>query len=107
VINITTKKIIDYETVQKPKKDVCGTWERSSNGMEVAAIRVIIERLKSDPRIIGYVHDSDSKASAAIRAADWEIEERSDINHISKSFDRKWSKAPKSHLSGLGLKITR
>jgi hypothetical protein len=107
VIDTTTKRIIDYETVEKQKKHSCGTWEGSSNGMEVAALRLIIERLRFDQRIVGYVHDSDSKASAAIRAAGWGIEELLDPNHISKSFDRKWQKAPKSHLNGLGLKIKR
>jgi hypothetical protein len=73
--------------------------------MEVAALRNIIERLKNNQPIIGHVHDSDSKASSAIRAAGWEIEQFFDHNHISKAFDRQWSQAPKSHLIGPGAKI--
>jgi hypothetical protein len=68
--------------------------------MEGAALRNIIERPKNNQRIIGHVHDSDSKASSAIRAAGWEIEQFFHPNHISKAFDRKWSQAPKSHLIG-------
>jgi hypothetical protein len=98
-------KIIDFEFILKPKKHVAGMRDASSNGMEVVALRNIIERLKNNQRIIGYVHDNDSKASSAIRAAGWEIEQFFDPNHISKAFDCKWPQAPKSHLRGPGAKI--
>jgi hypothetical protein len=106
-IDISRNLIIDYEVVRKSKNGITGNYVGSSNGMEVAALKGIIERLQSDTRIVGYVHDSDSKATAAIRRAGWNIEEFFDPNHISKCYDRRWAKATNSALHGLGLKLKK
>jgi hypothetical protein len=106
-IDISRNLIIDYEVVRKAKNGVPGNYIGASNGMEVAALKGIIARLQSDPRIIGYVHDSDSKATAEIQRSGWNIEEFFDPNHISKCYDRRWAKANRSRLNGIGLKLKR
>jgi hypothetical protein len=44
-----------------------------------------IQRWKEDPRIVGYVHDQDAKATKAIRDAGWQIREYIDLNHLVNS----------------------
>jgi hypothetical protein len=107
VIQVGTNKIIDYEVVRQPKRGVRGNWEGSSQGMEVQGLKAIISRLKNNPNIAGYVHDNDSAASKAIRDAQWNITEYFDPNHVSKCYDRRWDKAPKGALKGLGKKLKK
>jgi hypothetical protein len=101
-IVVGTNKILDFEIIRRAKNGDPGNYDGSSNGMEVEALTHIIARLKSDTRIVGYVHDNDSKASKAIRDAGWNIREYFDPNHISISYERKWRKVKKSALNGLG-----
>jgi hypothetical protein len=106
-IHVRIKKIVDFEIVRKAKGLVPGNYDGSSNGMEVEALRRLIARWKKNRFVVGYVHDSDSKASKAIRGAKWGIDEYYDPNHISKSFDRQWVKSEHKHLRGLQMKIRK
>jgi hypothetical protein len=107
VVEVHLRKIVDFEIVRKTKGNVPGDYEGSPNGMEVEALHRLIARWNGNPLVVGYVHDSDSKASKAIRDAGWRIDEYYDPNHISKSFDRKWLKGPHEHLKGLQMKIRK
>jgi hypothetical protein len=106
-IDCRSQRIVDFEIVQRPKAWCSGNYQGSSNGMEVEGLRRLITRGKANPAVVGCVHDSDSKATKAIRDAGWDIEQYYDPNHISKCFDRKWAKVPHNHLRGLAVKIRR
>jgi hypothetical protein len=107
LIDTRIKKIVDFEILQKSKGKMPGNYTGSSNGMEVEALRRLILRWRTNPLVVGCVHDSDSKASKAIRDARWQIDQFYDPNHISKSFDRKWAKIPHAHLRGLQMKVRK
>jgi hypothetical protein len=107
LIDTRLKKVVDFEIIQKSKGKVKGNYLGSSNGMEVEALRRLIPRWTQNTLVVGCVHDSDSKASKAIRDARWHIEQFYDPNHLSKSFDRKWAKVPHAHLRGLQMKIRK
>jgi hypothetical protein len=107
VVVVGTDKIIDYELIRRPKSGNPGNYDGSANGMECEALARIVQRLKSDARIVGYVHDNDSTAAKVITDAGWAIQEWLDPNHISKCYDRRWQKAPRSALNGLGVKLKK
>jgi hypothetical protein len=56
--------------------------------MEVAALKLLIPRLRQNPKIIGFVHDHDARTSKAIKDALWFIDEHLDMGHAMKSFER-------------------
>jgi hypothetical protein len=106
-VDMRLNKIVDFEIIRKTNGKCYGDYSGSSNGMEVEALRRLILRWKNNANVTGYVHDSDSMASKAIREAEWRIDEFFDPNHISKSFDRKWAKSEHAHLRGLQMKIRK
>jgi hypothetical protein len=69
IIDYMTRKVVDYEITQKTKRGRPGNYTGSSSGMEVEAFRRLITRWKGHSKVVGYVHDCDSKASCAIREA--------------------------------------
>jgi hypothetical protein len=107
LVDSRTRRIVDFEIVTKANGFVPGNYDGSSNGMEIAGLKVIIERWKKDTRVIGCVHDNDSKATKAIRDAGWNIEQYYDPNHVSKSFKRTWDNTGHDLLKGIGAKLLR
>lgn len=84
------KKIIDFEIVaKKTMKNSEGTFEGASNQMEIECVKKIVKRLKGNSKIIGYVHDQDSKLSKFMEE-NWNIKEYIDPNHANKSFNNKF-----------------
>jgi hypothetical protein len=107
LIDCRTRRIVDFEIVVMDKKGRKGNYNGSSNGMEVFGLKAIIERWKEDPRVVGCVHDNDSKATKAIRDAGWNIEQYYDPNHVSKALKRRWDKSPHGHLKGIQGRLFR
>lgn len=109
VIDQNQKKIIDIEYVQKSTKSCPTEYNGSSNNMETYAIRKIIQRLRTDSRIVAYCHDNDSTARKIIKD-EWGIEEMLDTNHSIKSFERyftKFNKLSKNKLNDLHNHLLR
>jgi hypothetical protein len=105
IIKYMTKKIVDYEIIQKANRGRPENYAGSSSGIEVEALRRLITRWKRNPKVVGYVHDCDSKASCALREAGWDIQEFFDPNHLREAYDRKWAKLHPRHLRGLSGKL--
>jgi hypothetical protein len=73
--------------------------------MEVAGIRIILERWLNDSKVVTIVHDKDSKISKAIRDSGWDVEQKIDANHACKSLRRCWTSLTKKEKDLLyGLK---
>ena len=83
IIDQMRKKIIDFEVIRKSTKSYPTDYHGSSQNMETEAVKRISKRLKSDYRIIGYVHDKDSSVSAFMRR-NWPLPEFLDRNHSVK-----------------------
>jgi hypothetical protein len=105
IIDCSLKKVVDFRILQKSKFGRPGNYSGSSNGMEVAALRKLIVRWNGNPNIAGFVHDSDSRASKAIRDAGWHIAEWFDPNHVAKSFDTIWRSLSHGHLREFQTKL--
>jgi hypothetical protein len=67
ILDSELEKVVDFEIFQKSKDGEQVNYEGSSNGIEVAALRQLITRLKNNPLVLGFVHDRDREASKAIR----------------------------------------
>ena len=88
MIDTRSQRIIDFEFATRSHQQANGNYEGSSQGMEIACLRMIVRRLKTDARITSFVHDNDGKARALMREEGWEIAENLDLNHITKSLTR-------------------
>ena len=78
-------KIIDYEVIERSSQNNSDeSFYGPSNQMEIEGVKKIVARLNSTQKIIGYVHDQDSKTSNFIREH-WNITEYIDVNHARKS----------------------
>jgi hypothetical protein len=52
IIDYMTKKIVDYEIIQKAKRGRLGNHAGSSLGMEVEALLRLITRWKGNPKVV-------------------------------------------------------
>jgi hypothetical protein len=104
-VDCRTNKIVDVEIVQEPKFALSSNNEGSSNGMVFAALQKLIARWKENSTGVGCVHDRGAKASKAIRDADWNAPESSDLNSIVNPFDPKWQKMETGKLQGLQAQL--
>ena len=68
--------------------------------MEIEGVKKIVNRLKENRNIIGYVHDQDSKTSNYFRD-NWNITEFIDPNHANKSFSGKFSNYNKGKIKNV------
>jgi hypothetical protein len=105
IIDTTQKKVVDYEVVTKTKCGVPGDWEGSANGMELEALKRLLERWVGDENVGGVVHDNDAKASKLIRDLQWKVTEYFDPNHVCKQFETRWNSCPHNNLRGVHAKL--
>ena len=89
MIDTTRKKVIDFVCVTNVKNfPHCLYYSGPSVNMELEGLKILLERLKTNKKIIGYCHDNDSKARKLITGMNLGWKESVDNNHMSKSFDR-------------------
>jgi hypothetical protein len=84
-------KVIDFDFVQRRfGLQQSGNYAGSSQAMESAVLRKMVQRLKvNQPNIVGFAHDQDAKAWTVIRDEGWNLVEYKDPNHVFKSvFER-------------------
>lgn len=111
-IDTKTNKIINIEIISK--KSILEKFENASNLMEREGVNRTIQKLKNNTKIIGYVHDKDSKTTKLFKQF-WGIKEYIDANHARKAFTRTYLKAqqgkykniPKGTLRGLQSKLLK
>jgi hypothetical protein len=105
LVDVQQKRIVDFDIVLKTKPGVQGDWDGSSNGMEVRGLTRLIDRWKTNEKVGGIVHDNDSKATAAIAAAEWNVTQWYDPNHVLKQFARRWKSCQTGKLRGFYAKL--
>lgn len=79
-------KIVDFAIMHRGV-----TYFGSSQGMEVAALSVLVDRWKNDMRVTHFCHDKDSKGRDVILEKGWDIQELLDKGHSVKGFDKLFS----------------
>ena len=89
VASCATGKIIDAKVISKAIARDSEEFCEQSNMMESKGLSLVIEDLRHNPNIVGYVHDNDGRARNMIRLSGWEIHEYLDPNHALKSFESK------------------
>ena len=90
-IDTHTNKVVDFEVVTRTRARG-GEFSGASNAMECEGLRRMIPRWRDFARVTAYVHDKDAKTRKIISESGWQIEEKIDMNHLMKSFRRKFKK---------------
>ena len=101
VFGTKNKKIIDYEVIsKKTMKNSEANYSGPSNQMEIECVKPIVERLKTNSKIIGYVHDQDAKLTNYMEE-NWNIQEFIDPNHANKSFTNRFESYKKGNIKNV------
>ena len=88
MIDIESRKIIDFSINSIPKQFVSGTTKEPSRNLEKVGVFQIAERWKSSQKIKSYVHDNDGVSRNIIIESGWKIEEALDPGHAIKSIKK-------------------
>lgn len=110
VFSCTTHKIIECALVSNKVGRRSENYCESPTMMEAKALSMVIPKLIQDPRIAGYVHDHDAKASKMIEDAGWNIKGYLDPGHCMKAFKKrltKFEQENKGILKGIEGPLTR
>ena len=108
VIDIATKKIIDFVLLDKGSKFRTASYHGASNMMESYGFKSTIQHLMSNKNIVGLVKDGDVKLEKAIKDNNWNIKTYLDPNHLKKNFHTifaKYNKYAHGELKGFKKKI--
>ena len=85
MIDIETRKIIDFAIVTNPKQFVFGTTNEAARNLEKIGVKEISERWKHSQKVKFYVHDNDGVSRKIIEQSGWKITEVLDPSHAIKS----------------------
>ena len=85
MIDIQSRKIIDFSIRQKKKQFVFGNTEEASRNLEKLGVEEIAERWKNSQKVKYYVHDNDGVSRNVITQSGWKITEALDPGHAIKS----------------------
>ena len=108
VIDPISKKIVDFELLDKGSKYRKGNYQGPSNQMEAFAFNKTIERLMKNKNIAGIIKDGDTKLEKIIKNHHWNVSIYYDPNHLKKNFPTlfaKYNKLAGGALKGLKDKI--
>ena len=108
VMDVATKKIVDFELVDKGTKKLPGNYEGPSNLMEAFAFNKTILRLMKNTNISGLIKDGDTKLEKIIKDHNWNVTIYLDPNHLKKNFPKlfkQFNKLANGSLTGLEHKI--
>ena len=81
MIDIKTKKIIDFAIIERLKQYVEGNCVKSPKKLEAEGIRALASKWKNDKRIFSYVHNPNIELG-------WKINEYLDYGHSMKAVSR-------------------
>jgi hypothetical protein len=108
-IDVASGKIVAFEILEKPIWFSDGNYFHSANGVEVDAIRRIVNRWRENEnlntKVIAHVHDRDGKTRKLLGKLWPGKQERLDPDHAIKSFDKKLNNGPV--LGGIKQKLRR
>lgn len=85
---------------KKTMKNSEANYSGPSNQMEIECVKPIVERLKTNSKIIGYVHDQDAKLTNYMKEI-WKIQEFIDPNHANKSFTNRFESYKKGNIKNV------
>ncbi len=88
MIDINTRKIIDFAINSVPKQFVIGTTNEPSRNLEKVGVFQIAERWKSSQKVTQYVHDNDGVSRNIITESGWKITEALDPGHAIKAIKK-------------------
>lgn len=88
MIDIKTKKIIDFAIIERPKQYVEGNCIKSPKNLEAEGIRTLASKWKNNKRIVSYVHDNDGSTRKILKELGWKINEYLDYGHSIKAVSR-------------------
>ena len=95
-IDSNTRKLVDFELVQKAHAGVLANYRGPSNLMESYGLIQIIKRWADNPLVKYYCHDNDGKARNIVETYT-NFEEILDKGHSSKSIQQKFTKINSSN----------
>ena len=84
MIDINSRKIIDFSINSKPKQFVKGTTNEPSRNLEKVGVFQIAEQWKSFQKVTQYLHDNDGVSRNIISESGWKITEALDPGHAIK-----------------------
>jgi hypothetical protein len=105
-----SRRVVDFETVQRANASGRGNTQGSSNGMEVEAMRRMVKRWEDDQKTAVAVTDQDPKMAKVIHESGWKVRYEYDTNHterrwtaIAKNFHRRATAVVRAGEAILGL----
>ena len=108
VICVQTKKIIDFDYGIHGSERIDGNTEVSPNALEGYCFEKLVDRLKSNQKIIKIIKDGDVSIDSIIQRVNWNVTISRDPNHELKHFEKKFSSIVNTHKKefyGLGVRI--
>ena len=84
-IDISTRKIIDFEIKTQHKQFVIGDTKEPSKNLEKECVIKLVERWKSSEKVKFYIHDNDGVTRNIIEKSGWKVTEILDIGHAVKA----------------------
>ena len=108
VIDVTTKKIIAFEVLDKGENHRHGNYKGPSNLMEAEAFRRIIPKLMKTGKIKTLVKDGDTKLEKIIEKYNWSVQIHYDLNHRLKNWPnlfKTYNKLANGTLRGLKERV--
>ena len=88
IIDIKTRKIIEFAINSVPKQFVEGTTDQPSRNLEKVGVGEIAERWKNSEKVLSYVHDNDAVSRKLIEESGWKITEALDPGHAIKAIKK-------------------
>ena len=90
VIDIKTRKIVDFEIVTKKSVKRNGDTDSAPEALEGVAFQLMVNRLKENKNITEVVKDGDVAIDSMIHKAEWNVKITKDPNHELKHFEKKF-----------------
>ena len=108
VIDISTKRIIAFEVLDKGENHRHGNYKGPSNLMEAEAFKRIVPKLMKTGKIKTIVKDGDTKLEKIIQKYNWSVQIHYDLNHRLKNWPnlfKTYNKLANGTLRGLKERI--
>jgi hypothetical protein len=87
MVNVESRRVVDFQIVQKIITSGRGNHQGSTNEIEVETRRRIVKGWEDDHKVAVAVTDQDSKMTKAIRESRSNVRHEYDVNHAKKTLD--------------------
>jgi hypothetical protein len=95
MVDVETRRVIDFEIVQMANAPGRGNLQGSSNGMEVDATRQTVKRWEADANVLVAARDQNSKMMKMVHESRWNVRPEHEANHVKKALGRYSQEFPK------------